>query len=197
MSIGLDTAVYCNDEYCGITRYLIVQPARMFLTFLAVKPANLQAFANRVERLVPISLISDITDNGIRLECTAGDLSKLRPFTETHYTEIPESDYSMLEYGFMPPMIGSQAWMSAPVIDYNMLPGEMMISRQVQIEAKNGYLGQFEGFVVQPKTGEIIFLVFLWGHMWERQRGTVPAAQIDSITEDAIYLTIDRSDLIK
>jgi hypothetical protein len=71
----------------------------------------------------------------------------------------------------------------------------LVVNRQVQIEAQNGHLGQFEAFVIHPQTGEITHLVFQRGHIWNRKTETVAASVIDYLEGDTIYLNINKSDL--
>ncbi len=193
--IGLDTAVYCQNEFCGVTHYLIVRPTSWFLTHLVVKPAKLPGIANQVERLAPISLIRKISDDGIWLQCSVAEFTKLPPFTETFFMDIPASDYSFLEDDFVPPLSSSQTRMYIPVTKNNTPRGETVISRQVQVEAKNGHLGQFKVLIVDPGSYKITHLIFQRGHHWERIREKVSISVIDRLEGDTLYLKINKSDI--
>lgn len=195
MLIGLNTAVYCFDTYCGTTQLFIVQPGRRIVTHLVIKPASLPGLSNRVEKLLPLSHIAEISDVGIGLQCSLNEFCKLPPFKETHFIEIAAPDYRSLEYEFMPSLGNSPILMHVPAIKYNTPPGEIVINRYVQIEAQDGHMGQFEALIILPQTGEITHLVFQRGHMWDRKKETIPASAIDHLEEETIYLKIKKSDL--
>jgi len=195
--IGLDTAVYCQNEFCGLTAYLIIRPTSWILTHIVVKPAKLPAISNRIDRLVPISHINKIADDNIWLACSIDNFAKLPPFTETLFTEISASDYSFMEYGFWAPLNSNQNWMYVPLIKYNTPSGETIISHQLQVEAKNGHLGQFKTLIVDPESFNITHVVFQWGHLWERKQEMVSTSIIDRVEGDTIFLEINKSDFSK
>lgn len=186
--IGLDTAVYCHDDYCGVNRHLIVHTRHLSLTYLVV-------FAGRIERLVPCSFISKLSDMGIHLQCAPYELIRLEPFTETKFAEVSLPDFGLSEFNYMVPISGGPAWTHLPLIHYNIPPDTFVISRQTQIEVKNGYGGQFIALIIDPDTQQISDLVFKRGHLWEHKREIVPAAAIERFEGDTIYLNINKADL--
>ena len=186
--IGLDTAVYCNDNYCGINRHLIIHAQHLCLTHLVI-------FASHIERLVPISLMSEVSDMGIHLKWSSNELAKLDPFAETHFVEVSIPDFGLSEASYVYPHSGGLTWTHVPLIRYNIPPGTFVISRQTQIEAKNGYAGQFKGLIIDPDTYQINQLVFQRGHLWERKRDMVAASAIEYMEGDTIYLNIQKSAL--
>jgi len=196
MKIKLNTAVYCHKDFCGVVSNLIVDPTGQYLTRLVVKSANLPELVSRAERLVPLSQIANMTSAGLWLKCDVDEYCTLSLFSETHFKQVSRPDGTVLEYDFLPSWSSKRDLMYVAVIKHNIFPGEFILSRQVQIETKNGHLGQFEGFIVQPETGKITHLVFQWGHIWEHPGKTVPASLIETIDQDTIYLNINRSDLI-
>lgn len=186
--IGLDTAVYCHGAYCGITRHLIVHPQHLSLTHLVI-------FAGRIERLVPVSLISELSEIGIHLQCTPNELSKLEPFIETQFADVSLPDFGLSELSNLYPLSGGPAWTHVPLIRYNIPPGAFVISRQTQIVVKNSYRGQFTALIIDLDTHKISDLVLKRGHLWEHKREIVPAAAIERFEGDTIYLNINNADL--
>lgn len=195
MVIGLDTAVYCQNEFCGVTHYFIIRPTGWFLTHLVVKPAKLPGIANRVERLVALSQISEISESGIWLQCSVDEFARLPPFSETHFIEALASDDSVMEYDIISPLSSSQTWMYVPITKHNIPQGEMIISHQVQVEAKNGHLGQFKLLILDPDSYKITHLIFQRGHLWERKREMVSASILDRLEGETLYLKINKSEL--
>ena len=195
MQISLDTAVHCTDGFCGASHYLIVRPTSWVLTNLVVKPAKLRGVANRVERLVPMSLVSKISDAGIWLECSVDEFAKLPPFTETFIKEVPASGYGSMEYDILPSLNSNQTWMYVPVTKYNIPREETIISRKIQVEAKNGHLGQLLAVIVDPGSYKITHLVFRRGHLWDRTREMVSTSVVDRVEGDTFYLKISKSEI--
>ncbi len=195
MVIGLDTAVYCQNEFCGVTHYFIIRPTGWLLTHLVVKPAKLPGIVNRVERLVAISQVSEISECGIWLHCSVDEFARLPLFSETHFIEAPASGDNVMEYDVIDLPSSSQTWMYVPITKYNIPHGELIISHQVQVEAKNGHLGQFKLLILDPDSFKITHLIFQRGHLWERKREMVSASVIDRLEGDTFYLTINKSEL--
>jgi hypothetical protein len=186
--IGLDTAVYCNGNYCGVSRHLIIQPKGLHLTYLVV-------LTNHFGRMVPISMMAELSEMGVHLNCSKNELENLTPFTETHFREVPVSDFGLLEDSFFYPISGEQTWMHVPIVSYNTPPGEFIINHQTQIEAVNGHVGQFKELIIDPDTHQITHLVFQRGHLWERKFETVAAFVIDRLEGDTIFLNLRKADL--
>ena len=188
MHIGLDTDVICEGNTCGVSRHLIIHPQRLCLTHLVIS-------AKHLERMLPVSTIVKVSEMGIQLNCTLGELAKFQPFTETHFTEITLPDHGLSEHNYLYPLSGGQSWMHVPVISYNIPLGAFVISRQTQVEAKNGHVGQFKALIIDPETYQITHLVFQRGHLWEYKNEVVSASDIDRLEGDSIYLKVNKADL--
>lgn len=187
--IGLDTAVFCSGKISGTSHNLIIHQHPLQLTHLVI-------FVNNSERITPVSMVTELSEAGIYLDPSKNELSNLPSFTQTHFAEITMPDYDFAEFNYTyPPSRGEQTWMSIPVVSYNTPSGGFAISRQTQIEAKNGHIGQFKKLVVNPDTYQITHLVFQRGHLWERKLITVPASSIDRAEGETIYLNLNRADV--
>ena len=188
LTIKLDKAVYCQEGFCGVISHLIIDPTGFYLTRLVIKPAHLPPPASLMERLVPLSQIATSTHDGLWLKCAMDEFWLFSPFLETHFKQINIPTSSLWGTDFSPVLSIGTDWLYVPVIKHNILPGETIIDRQMQIESPKGHLGQFEGFIIQAATSEISHLIFLCGHIWELTTKTVPAAMIETIEGDVIYL---------
>ncbi|MDX1415504.1 MAG: hypothetical protein R3293_15020 [Candidatus Promineifilaceae bacterium] len=189
MQIAIQSAVYCEDGPCGVVDQLFIRPQQLLLTHLAVKPAN------RVGRLLPVRHIAQVHDSGIWLSHKMTDFDKLSPVTETYITEMLESYNEIDEYESWIPMSIEHSKMFVPVTQYNFPAGSVAISRQTQIEASNGHLGQFKALIVDEDTYRMTHLVFQRGHLWDRQRVMVAAELIDRLEGDNIFLKIKKADI--
>ena len=188
MQIGVDTAVFCDGKLCGVSHNLIVYPHPLRLTHLIIS-------VNNRERITPVAMIIESSDSGIYLKPPLAELSTLDSFTQMHFAEITVPDYDFAEFNYTYPMSGEQSRISIPVVSYNTPPGGFVISRQTQIEAKNGHIGQFKKLIIDPATYQITHLIFQRGHLWERKYVTIPAFSVERMEGDTIYLNINKADV--
>jgi hypothetical protein len=77
-TIGAD--VSCADGVCGQVSRVVVDPAALAVTYLAVEPKHQPGPG----RLVPVGLAA-VTAGGIRLRCTVAEFSKLSPAQKTEF----------------------------------------------------------------------------------------------------------------
>ena len=79
------------------------------------------------------------------------------------------------------------------VVDAKQIPAdELAIHRGTQVEARDGHIGQVSEFLVNPTTGHITHLVLKEGILWNKKAVTIPAAQVDRIEQDTVYLKLDK-----
>lgn len=189
ITIGLGTAVFCESKQCGLVYQLIIQPHPFYVTHLIIKPAS------QIDRLIPISHITEISDDAVWLKDSIRQLNQMPPFTETRLSEMVEADYSFDEYSYWHPGTSKQTKLYAPIFHYNIPPGGVVINRQTQVEAKNGHVGQFKALVVDSDSYQVMQLIFTRGHLWERKQETVSPSVIDRLEGDTIYLKINKSEI--
>ena len=191
MNISIDTAVFCEDGYCGHTCYLVLNPTTWQLTHLVIKPDNPAASYTQLMRLTPLPLVTRVQPQSIRLQCTLDTFIQCDSFIEAHYIETDNSTDEITE---MP------GWISSPseeqvvvsVERKHILPGEIAVSRETQVEATNGHVGRFDQLVINREDGLITHVCFRRGHLWEQGIVTVPTTDIIRIQENAIYLKLDK-----
>lgn len=194
VNIGIDTAVYCADKFCGYHHSFILNPVTWRVTYLVVKPQNLPPTAGRVERLVPFSWLAEVSPATIHLNHPLADFAQLSPFTETQYMAADTSDGGMYEpllWFPIPPAIQ----VSIPIKRQNLPPGEIIVNRHTQIEARNGHIGQFEQFRIMVETGQITHFIFQRGHLWERKNAILPITAVDCIEGETIYLKLNKAEI--
>lgn len=141
--IGLDTAVFCNGKIAAITCNLIVNPHSLRLTHLVIS-------ANSGARIAPVSSVTDLSDLGVYLKSSFNELVNFASFRQTHFSEVSMPNYDFAEFGYPYPFSGEQNWINIPAISYWTPPGGFVISRQTQMAAKNGHIGQFKELIVVP-----------------------------------------------
>lgn len=194
MDIPINVDVLCNGKLCGRSTSLVVNPVNERVTHLVVTEKE---FPN-IERLVPVENILTSTQDSIQLRCNQSDLSGMQAFEETDFigagqliSALPyDSPFQVWPYGMYDAM---------PIpLEHDRIPvGEVVIHRGTPVEATDGQIGKVDEFLVDPKNDSITHLVLREGHLWGKRDVTIPVSDIENITDNAIYLKLDKRSLEK
>lgn len=175
MDIPVSTQVECVDGPCGHSAGVIVSPKNQQVTHLIVKPHG------DLERLAPVNQIVEASPIRIRLRCTRDGLAHMDPF---------------IEYERVMLVPGTLMWVPEPQmisISHRRIPkGELAIECGSRVEATNGHVGTVDELLVDPQDGHITHLMLREGHLWGQKDVTIPAAQIDHIEDDTVFLKLDK-----
>jgi len=192
MDIPINVDVLCAGEKCGRSTYLVINPVNEHVTHLVIAE---KAFPN-IERLVPIDKILSSTPNSIQLRCSQKELSDMAAFEETDFIEAGRLEASL---PFSEPY---QVWpyamydeMPMP-FEYEHIPaGEVAIRRGTPVKTTDGDVGKVDEFLVDPEDDSITHLVLREGHLWGKKDVTIPVSEIKKITDDAVYLKLDKESI--
>jgi hypothetical protein len=178
MDIPINAGVFCCDNLCGHSIYVLLNPTDRQITHLVVREKALP----RSLRIVPIDRVVESTSNLIDLSCTPEELAKMDPFIE--FDPIPQD---LLVYG----NLNNPIWPNA--IQPNVLmslehrhipPGELAVRRGVPVEANHALLGWLNEFLIDPKTGKITRLVLRKRRWFRNKDFLVPVSIIDHIDQN-------------
>lgn len=189
MDIPINVEVLCAGKECGRSTSLVINPINERVTHLVVAE---KAFPN-IERLVPIDKILASSPNSIQLRCSQTDLSDMDTFEETNFIEAGQ-----LEASF-PYNVPYEVW---PYTMYEAMPislereripaGEVVIRRGTPVKATDGDVGKVDEFLIDPENDDISHLILREEHLWGKKDVTIPVSEIGKITDEAIYLKIDK-----
>ena len=189
MDIPINVEVLCAGKECGRSTYLVINPVNERVTHLVVAE---KAFPN-IERLVPVDKILTSSPNSIQLRCNPTDLSDMDTFEETDFIEAGKLETSL------PYSAPYEVW---PYAMYDAMPmpleheripvGEIAIRRGTPVRATDGQVGKVDEFLVDPENDVITHLILREGHLWGKKDVTIPVSEIDKITEEAVYLKLDK-----
>lgn len=199
--IPINAEVVCLDGKSGISCHIIINPVTKNITHIVVKDSH---FSDSNKRLVPIEKIINSTSDSIALGCSLEELSQMEPFTEIHYIKPDADTLSMmtsieqyeemllydpyvLPYGI--PIIPID---SISVEEERIPPGELAVHRGAQVKATDGIVGKVDEFLVESQTGHITHLVIREGHFWNRKEVAIPLSAIQHISEEVVYLKLDK-----
>jgi sporulation protein YlmC with PRC-barrel domain len=189
--IPIKAKVECTDGPCGKSTRVIADPDSGKLTHVVIEDKKLP---DSSDRLVPVEKIADTTGGVIRLNCTRDELAGLPPFTTVHYVqkEIPDYAGSYVAGEPLPP-VPEDTWVDEAKEEH--IPaGELALSRGMAVKSKGSKkVGQVDGLVVDPDSGEITHLLMREGHLWGKKDVALPVSAIDFLDADTVYLKLDNA----
>ena len=189
MDIPINVEVLCAGKPCGRSTSLIINPINEHVTHLVVTE---KTFPN-IERLVPVDKILASTPSSIQLRCNSSQLSEMDTFEETDFIEGGRLD-SALPYSTPYEVWPYAMYDAAPIpFEHKHIPaGEVAVRRGTPVEATDGRVGKVDEFLVDPENDGITHLVLREGHLWGQKDVTIPVSEINEITEEAVYLKLDK-----
>ena len=194
MEIPLNVQVKCTDGGCGRSEYVLIDPVADQVTHLVVKED-----ASGTEHIVPVDFVAETIADTIRLRCSKAELEKMDPFIKTKFIEekVPNSNfasggtYGLGSYYYLP-YVKSETPIYEAVEHQQIPPGELAVSRGTRVEAKDGFVGKVDEFVVNPKNGHITHLVMREGHLWGQKDVIIPLSALGTTLNDTVFLKLDK-----
>lgn len=192
MDIPIDAPVHCLDGSCGESTVVIFDPTTQEITHFVVQEKSYP----HIKRLVPVKFITETTPNSIKLNCSGEELAKMDRFVEHQFiqTDKPYDQYATTRY---------LLWPYAYPLESNYIdiqlervpPGELAIHRGAHVQAVDGNIGVVDEFLIDPITRHVTYLILREGHLWGKKDVTIPIEQIDHISDDTVFLKLDKSSI--
>ena len=194
MEIPLNAQVECTDGVCGRSAYVLIDPVSDQVTFLVVREDS-----SNKEYIVPVEVVSETIAGTIQLRCSKAKLKKMHPFIKTTFIEekVPynyvtgSGMYGIGSYYYLP-YVYLEMTVQVPVEHQQIPPGELAVQRGTRVEAKDGYVGKVDEFVVNPKNSHITHLVMREGHLWGTKDVIIPLSAMGDMREDTVFLKLDK-----
>jgi hypothetical protein len=174
--------VMCADGDAGTSQVLIIDPGKKRLTDVVVRERGLED----IERLVPLGLVGQTSEDGIELCCTRDNLHALEGFFESHFADATYA----LANGVSPQQV-SDPW---PLTISKKVPrGKVALGRHAIVEAGyDGSIGRLEAVVVDDG-GRITHVVVRQRDLLSREEVAVPVTEADEFFPDYVYLHLRRA----
>ena len=197
MEIPLQAQVECTDGVCGRSVYVLINPVIEKVTHLVVREDS----SPNTEYIVPVDVVSATIIDTIQLRCSKAELEKMDPFIKTMVIEkeVPVTDlgYHGARYGWVSPQyyipyVTPEITTQVSEEHLQIPPGELAVHRGTRVEAKDGYVGKVDEFVVDPKNGCITHLVMREGHLWGKKDVIIPLSAMGDTREDTVFLKLDK-----
>ena len=186
MEFPLNARVFCGNEFCGYSRYVVMEPGTHMITHFVV---NTDSSVDPLEVVVPIDWIQTAEGHLIHLCHTRQELLELPLLQNQNYLMVWDP-----ELGYYPhhTLLWPVSLLNYPRGHYNIPKGEVLLEQGSEIRAANGKrIGWVDEFLIDPHSGTITHLVMREGHFWHPKIVSVPVRFVRSVDEDTIYLSLD------
>jgi uncharacterized membrane protein len=186
----LNADVLCTDGHAGKSTHVLFDPKGRTVSHIVVKP---DSKAGIQDRLVPVEHVTATNPTTIQLNCTQEELSKMAPFSESHFVAYTYQDYSSHEAAMVGPSIMPMNTTATTEIVDEMIPeGLRAIAYGATVQATDGAVGNVEELLVDPDSGVISHFTLQTGHFWGKKDITLPVSAVDFVEENIIYLKLDK-----
>ncbi len=177
-----------------------------------------QGFLADTDKLIPVELIGDVTEDGIRLDADAANITDQQDFIETQYVTVDDPAYAadyandpalnidsarslyayptlgMVGGAPMGPAIGAAAGATSGAyvvhIDRNLPEGAVVLREGVNVIADNGdHVGDVERIMTNPDTEQVTHFVISRGLLL-KERKLIPVEWVSEFGEEEIHLVV-------
>jgi PRC-barrel domain len=180
--------VSCSDGACGEVSRLITDPVALTVTHLVVRPRHKKHHG----RLVPLDLVESAAGE-ITLRCTLQEYDQLEPAEEV---DLLEGDQYLSGYdptfsveGFGD--VGTPGNRIPTTINDVVPIGETQVRHGDHVHATDGDIGQVQGFVADPGTGQVTHVLLREGHLWGQKDIAIPVTAVVGI-DDGVRLNLTK-----
>jgi uncharacterized membrane protein len=187
----VDAQVVCADGPCGESITVIVERGTRKVTHLVVKDETLPR--PPYQRMVPVDQVVETSHDEIHLRCTREEVGHMEPFIRTRYIPKKQPDYSMYQGGEGPSASSSTVGVASTKVEEEMIPeGELAVRWGTRVEATDGHVGHVAELLSEEGSDEISHLVLQEGHLWGKKEVILPAAAVEKVEGDTVYLKLDK-----
>lgn len=166
--------VHCADGHCGSLARLLIEPGTKAVSHIAVEVPGLSGDS----RLVPIARVQEAGDS-VLLSCSKAEFDAFEPGEESHLAPV-----LAIRGGGLP---------FARITLDRVPDGDVEVSGEDRIEATDGHIGRLRGMDISSADHRITRLHLEIGHFAAKKTVEVPVASVAEITDDAIKLSMSKS----
>ena len=184
IDISIHADIICIDGDAGTCKALIIDPVQRRLTHAVVREHRWVAS----ERLVPIDLVDETSEDAISLHCTRDELHALDNFIEARFVDVTYPSSAMSP---------SYEWSNpfSMVVSERIPKGEHVLRWHSAVEAADGPVGHVASLIVDTADDRITHVIVRTHRFLSRQEVAVPIAEVDQFLPDHVLLRLSRRDV--
>ncbi len=194
MDIPINAKVYCQDNMCGQTQAVIINPVSDVITHVVVKENK----APHTQRLVPIDMIDAGLANKVHLKCGETELEDMPVFADVEYIQASVPRYvQAFDMYYLEPVVVPEKKIAVEK-HYHIPRNELAINRGTSVYTADGYIiGKVAEFLIDQDGGHVTHLILREGHLWGQKDVFIPVSDIDKVKESRVRLKLDREKIEK
>ena len=193
------TVLASNGQELGSMERVVLSPESKLVTHIVVRKG---ALLNRVDKVVPIDLIAEMTEDRIILSDEAGDLASFPPFEEERVVDKkigldqpPIFDSSSPELiGYLEPnipVIPDPGEQYVTQIDQNIPEGTVALKEGAKVITADGqHVGKVERVLADLSADQVTHLLVSRG-MFPKETKLIPMEWVTTMTDDEVYLGVE------
>lgn len=193
LEIVMDGPARCLDGTCGRVAGLVFNPHTGVVTHIILhKEALLQQ-----EFLAPLDLVIRSSDDTLHVNCRSWEVANLKPFHQTTFIPVDPVDYphvprAIEDATYEWPMSRTRDGYALALDREEVPEEEQALHRGTIVQARDGKIGYVREFILEPDNNRMLYLVLRRGRLWGRRDVVVPVSAVDHITDETVYLTLDK-----
>ena len=194
MNIPIKAKVYCQDQLCGFTQAVILNPANDIVTHVVVKESK----NSHAERMVPVDMIDASLSDTIHLKLNETTLQNLPPFFDVEYIQTSVPHYMQVsDMTYMEPIVEYEKKFVEEK-NYHIPKNELAVNCGTLVYSVDGHIiGNVDEFLVDQNGGRITHLVLRERHIFGQKDVFIPVADVESIKESSLHLKLDKDHIEK
>jgi len=188
-----------NGQEVGSINRVVLSPESKMVTHIVVRKGTL---LNRVDKVVPVDLIAETTEDRILLRDEAGDLESFPPFEEervvdkkTGLDQPPLFESSSPELIGYPepniPVIPAPGEQYVTQIDQNIPEGTVALKEGARVITADGqHVGKVERVLADLSADQVTHLLISRG-MFPKETKLIPMEWVARMEEDGVHLGVE------
>lgn len=168
--------VEATDGRCGHLVRVIFNPIADVLTHLVVEPGHHEEQA----RLVNVDLVAHVEEDVIRLNCTKTQFEQLDAAEDIQFLPADPAAAGYGPHASTWPYYGlgglglPLGHHRGPMFTDRVPLGEVEVRRGDPVHARDGWVGEVQGLVIDPADHHVTHVLLQEGHVWGRKQVAIP-----------------------
>jgi len=194
--------VTINGQPIGFIERVVLNPVTKVITDIVVSSGVL---FNKEDKVIPIDLVAETTQDLIVLREEAGELKGFPPFEEKRVVaekinmdqpniDMPRSvNYGFPEVGPAPVQAPGDQFVTQ--LEQNIPQGTVAMKEGAKVITSEGkHVGNVECVYAEPSVGQITHLLVSYG-VFNKEAKLVPIKWVMSMGEDEVYLRVPKDSI--
>ena len=190
-----------NGQQVGSLERVVLNPESKLVTDIVVRTGTL---FNKVDRVVPVELIVETTENQIALSREAGEIESFPPFEERYLVDADDdtaqkpADVPPVVYGnpgFGPMVVPAPGEQFVTQIDQNIPIGTVAMKEGAKVITADGkHVGNVERVLADASVGQVTNLEISKGMLTKEWR-LIPMKWVMTMGEDEVRLRVNEDSI--